>query len=50
MIPSTELKEVAAARWIKEKTLRNAQKELGTVPVKDGDRWYTSLPEKENSD
>ncbi len=47
MIPSTELKEMAAARGIKEKTLRNAQKELGTVPVKDGDRWYTSLPEKE---
>ena len=50
MVPSTELKEMAAARGIKEKTLRNAQKELGTVPVKDGDRWYTSLPEKEKEE
>ena len=49
MIPSAELKQMAADRGIKEKTLRNAQKELQTMAIKDGDRWYTGLPEGEEN-
>lgn len=47
MVPSTELKEKAAARGIKEKTLRNAEKDLGVVAKKTGDHWSKLLPKKQ---
>lgn len=47
MKASKELYEEAEAEGIRNKTLRNAMKELHTEAIKDGDRWYTALPEDE---
>lgn len=47
MKASKELYDEAEAEGIRNKTLRNAMKELHTEAIKDGDRWYTALPENE---
>ena len=45
MKASKELYDEAEAEGIRNKTLRNAMKELHTEAIKDGDRWYTALPD-----
>ena len=47
MRASKELYDEAEAEGIRNKTLRNAMKELHTEAIKDGDRWYTALLEEE---
>ena len=45
MMPSKNLYEEAEAEGIRKKTLRNAMADLHTEAIKDGDKWYTALPE-----
>lgn len=47
MMPSKNLYEEAEAEGIRKKTLRNAMADLHTEAIRDGDKWYTALPEDE---
>ena len=44
MMPSKEFFELAEAQGIRNKTLRNAMKEMNVQTIKDGDKWYKALP------